>query len=233
MGPGSIGRCRRTPAPQVKPLVRKLGPGFLGVHLRKLKPTEEDEHYCRRKLGPLSWWYNTVHHVPWHATGMCGAWGGLRAFSANFAIDKIEEREIPHPMIQSAARFGAPNLSYGHFSHPAGPGRGKFSSRKTPKMTINCDFPGPVGVRRGWGPEERVLWAPSHDPPARDGGEGPLTRVQGTRRPCHTAGGTFGSAGGAVPRERALRFIAFPLPRPPSGPAGGRLRRRVSANRRR
>ena len=27
--------------------------------------------------------------------------------------------------------------SYGHFSHPAGHGRGKFSSRKTPKMAIN------------------------------------------------------------------------------------------------
>ena len=32
--------------------------------------------------------------------------------------------------------------SYGHFSHPAGHGRGKFSSRKTPKMAINRDFPG-------------------------------------------------------------------------------------------
>ena len=32
--------------------------------------------------------------------------------------------------------------SYGHFSHPAGHGQGKFSSRITPKMAINRDFPG-------------------------------------------------------------------------------------------
>ena len=30
---------------------------------------------------------------------------GLRAFSANFVRDKIEECEIPHPMVTSAARF--------------------------------------------------------------------------------------------------------------------------------
>ena len=59
---------------------------------------------------------------------------GLRAFSANLARDKIEEREIPQPMVKSAARLGAPKPSYGHFSQPAGHGRGKFSSRKTPKM---------------------------------------------------------------------------------------------------
>ena len=45
-------------------------------------------------------------------------------------------------MVKSAARFGAPKPSYGHFSHPAGHGRGKFSSRETPKMAINRDFPG-------------------------------------------------------------------------------------------
>ena len=33
---------------------------------------------------------------------------GLRAFSANFATDKIEEREIPPPMVKSAARFWGP-----------------------------------------------------------------------------------------------------------------------------
>ena len=38
--------------------------------------------------------------------------------------------------------FGAPKLSYGHFPHRAGHGRGKFSSRKTPKMAINRDFLG-------------------------------------------------------------------------------------------
>ena len=31
---------------------------------------------------------------------------GLRAFSAKFAGDKIEESEIPHRMLKSAARFG-------------------------------------------------------------------------------------------------------------------------------
>ena len=66
----------------------------------------------------------------------------LRAFSANFARDKIEEHQIPHPMVKSAARFGAPKPSYGHFSHPDGHGRQQFSSRKTPKIPINRDFPG-------------------------------------------------------------------------------------------
>ena len=67
---------------------------------------------------------------------------GLRAFSANFARDKIEQCEIPHPIVKSAAPFGAPKPSYGHFNHPAGHGRGKVSSRRTPKMAINRDFPG-------------------------------------------------------------------------------------------
>ena len=67
---------------------------------------------------------------------------GLRACSANFVRDKIEDGEIPHPMVKSAARFGAPKPNYGHFSNPAGHSRGKFSSRKTPKMAINRDFPG-------------------------------------------------------------------------------------------
>ena len=35
---------------------------------------------------------------------------GLRAFSANVARDKNEEQEIPHPMVKSAARFGAPKI---------------------------------------------------------------------------------------------------------------------------
>ena len=67
---------------------------------------------------------------------------GLRAFSANFARDRIEEVEIPQLMVKCAARFGAPKPSYGHFSHPAGHGWGRFLSRKTPKMAINRDFPG-------------------------------------------------------------------------------------------
>ena len=63
----------------------------------------------------------------------------LRAFSANVAGDKNEEQEIPHPMVKSTARFGAPKSSYGHFSHPAGHGRFK------PKNTQNGNksrFPG-------------------------------------------------------------------------------------------
>ena len=35
---------------------------------------------------------------------------GLRAFSANVARDKNEEQEIPHPMVKSTARFGAPKI---------------------------------------------------------------------------------------------------------------------------
>ena len=67
---------------------------------------------------------------------------GLGAFSANVARDKNEWQEIPHPMVKSAARFGAPKSSYGHFSHPPGHGWGKFPSQKTPKMAINRNFPG-------------------------------------------------------------------------------------------
>ena len=67
---------------------------------------------------------------------------GLRAFSANFARDRIEEVENPQPMVESAALYGDPKPSYGHFSHPAGHGWGRFLSRKTLKMAINRDFPG-------------------------------------------------------------------------------------------
>ena len=35
---------------------------------------------------------------------------GLRAFSANVARDKNEQQEIPHPMVKSTARFGAPKI---------------------------------------------------------------------------------------------------------------------------
>ena len=69
---------------------------------------------------------------------------GATCISANVARDKNEEKEIPHPMVKSTARFGALKSSYGHFSHPAGHGRGKFSSRKTPKMAINRDSRGYV-----------------------------------------------------------------------------------------
>ena len=71
-----------------------------------------------------------------------GDFPGLRAFLANFGRYKIEECEIPHRMVKSAVRFGAPKPSYGHFSHPAGHNRGKFSSQKSPKMAISRDFPG-------------------------------------------------------------------------------------------
>ena len=67
---------------------------------------------------------------------------GLPAFSANSVRDRTEEVESPHPMVKSAARFGAPTPSYGHFSYPPGHGRGRFLSQKTPKMAINHDFPG-------------------------------------------------------------------------------------------
>ena len=100
--------------------------------------------------------------------------------------------EIVHPMVKSAARFGAPKPSYGHFSHPAGHGRGKFSSRKTPKMAINHDFPGlrafsanlretklkSAKFRNRWSKVPRVL--------------GPLNRLMAilVTRPA-TAGGSF------------------------------------------
>ena len=35
---------------------------------------------------------------------------GLCAFSANVARDKNEEQKIPHPMVKSTARFGAPKI---------------------------------------------------------------------------------------------------------------------------
>ena len=65
---------------------------------------------------------------------------GLRAFSANVARDKIEEQEIPHPMVKSTARFGAPKVELWPFQSPGG--ATAVSSRKTPKMERNCDFPG-------------------------------------------------------------------------------------------
>ena len=77
---------------------------------------------------------------------------GLRAFSANFARDKIEEREIPHPMVKSAACFGAPKLSYGHFSHPAGHSPGcrdprKHVSRRQQSLDSNWRVSGPLNVQ--------------------------------------------------------------------------------------
>ena len=35
---------------------------------------------------------------------------GLRAFSANISTDKNEKQELPHPMVKSTARFGAPKI---------------------------------------------------------------------------------------------------------------------------
>ena len=40
---------------------------------------------------------------------------GLRAFSANVAQDKNEEQEIPHPMVKSTVRFGAPKIKLWRF----------------------------------------------------------------------------------------------------------------------
>ena len=40
---------------------------------------------------------------------------GLREFSANVARDKNEEQEIPHPMVKSTARFGAPEIELWQF----------------------------------------------------------------------------------------------------------------------
>ena len=108
-----------------------------------------------RVLEPLKSSYGHFSHPAGHGRGKFSSrktpkmainrdFPGLRAFSANVATDKNEEQEIPHPMVKSTARSPLEPLksSYGHFSHPAGHGRGKFSSRKTPKMAINRDFPG-------------------------------------------------------------------------------------------
>ena len=56
---------------------------------------------------------------------------GLRAFSANVARDKIEEQEIPHPMVKSTARFGAPKIESWPFYLPGGPR--PFQAEKHPK----------------------------------------------------------------------------------------------------
>eukprot|EP01012_Entosiphon_sulcatum_P066272 TRINITY_DN95424_c0_g1_i1.p1 TRINITY_DN95424_c0_g1~~TRINITY_DN95424_c0_g1_i1.p1 ORF type:complete len:388 (+),score=35.92 TRINITY_DN95424_c0_g1_i1:23-1186(+) len=48
----------------------RLGKDFLGVHLRKIKPTEEDNQYCLRKLAPQAWWYETYRNITWRPSGM-------------------------------------------------------------------------------------------------------------------------------------------------------------------
>ena len=101
---------------------------------------------------------------------------GLRAFSANFATDRIEEVEMPQPLVKSATRFGAPKPSYGHFSHPAGHGRGRFLSRKTPKMAINRDFPGLRAFSANFArdkTEEVEIFQPMVKSPARFGAPKP------------------------------------------------------------
>jgi len=59
-------------AQEVRPLVLKLsggGSGFLGIHLRRLKPTEDDAAYCARKLAPMGRWYTEARGIPWYPTG--------------------------------------------------------------------------------------------------------------------------------------------------------------------
>ena len=120
---------------------------------------------------------------------------GLRAFSANFGRDKIEESEIPHRIVKSAARFGAPKPSYGHFSHPAGHNRGGgFSSRKTPKMAINGDFPGLRAFSANFASdtiEEREIPPPVVKSAARFGA--PKSSYGHFRHPASYGRGTFSS----------------------------------------
>ena len=119
---------------------------------------------------------------------------GLRVFSANFASDKIEEREIPHRMVKSAARFGAPKPSCGHFRHPASYGRGEFSSRKTPKMAINGDFPGLRAFAANFASdtiEEREIPPPVVKSAARFGA--PKSSYGHFRHPASYGRGTFSS----------------------------------------
>ena len=84
----------------------------------------------------------------------------LWAFSANFARDKIEEREIPQPMVKIEARFGGPRPSLGHFGRPAGPGRGTFGGQKRPAMAINRDLPGLCAFSATFEIEEREITHP-------------------------------------------------------------------------
>ena len=56
---------------------------------------------------------------------------GLRAFSANVVGDKIEEQEIPHPMVKSTARFGAPKIELWPLQSTGGPW--PFQAEKHPK----------------------------------------------------------------------------------------------------
>ena len=84
---------------------------------------------------------------------------GLRAFSVNVARDKNEEEEIPHPMVKSAARFGAPKIELWPFQSP-GRARPGQSTQKTPKMAMNRDFPGlrafSVIVAKGKNEEQEI-----------------------------------------------------------------------------
>ena len=74
-----------------------------------------------RVLWPLKSSYGHFSHPVGHGRGKLSSqktpkmainrdFPGLPAFSANFARDKIEDREIPHPIVKSAARFGAPKI---------------------------------------------------------------------------------------------------------------------------
>ena len=71
-----------------------------------------------RVLEPLKSSYSHFSHPAGHGrfkrrntqNGNKSQFPGLRAFSANVARDKNEEQEIPHPMVKSTARFGAPKI---------------------------------------------------------------------------------------------------------------------------
>ena len=68
---------------------------------------------------------------------------GLRAFSANVVARQKRRARNSASDGQKYARFGAPRIELWPFQSPGWPRpRGKFSSRKTPKMAINRDFPG-------------------------------------------------------------------------------------------
>ena len=64
---------------------------------------------------------------------------GLRAFSANVARDKNEEQEIPHPMLKIPRVLETLNPVMAILVTRLATA---VSSRKTPKMAINRNFPG-------------------------------------------------------------------------------------------
>ena len=125
------------------------------LRVTKLKSTKFRIRWSKvpRDLGPLKWSYGHFSHPAGHGRGIFSSrktlkmaisrdYPGLRAFSAIFAKVKSKSAKFRIRWSKVPRVLGPLRLIYGHFSHPAGHGRGKFSSRITPRMAIYRDFPG-------------------------------------------------------------------------------------------